>query len=162
VTDKTLEEPAAPLSDLYSRQGFLLRRAHQIAVALFLEASESFNITSTQYAALYCLSEVEGLDQIGLARLLGIDRSTSALVVSKLEAAKWISRQVDADDRRRKVLVTTELGRQLLADMVPVIAGFRERLRTPFTAEEQDVFLALLTRFAKAFNDDIRTPILPL
>jgi DNA-binding MarR family transcriptional regulator len=148
------------LNDLYARPGFLLRRAHQISVAIFLEETAAFGVTSTQYGALYVIQHVDGLDQIGLARLLGVDRSTSALVVTKLESAGWIVRQTDTADRRRKVLVLTAQGRALLEQLAGPAGRVRQRLLDVFTAEEGTQFLALLSKFADAFNGEIRAPLI--
>ena len=49
---------------LYKRPGFLLRRAHQISVSLFMEESAAFNVTATQYGVLVILQCCENLDQV--------------------------------------------------------------------------------------------------
>src|SRR5262249_24959426 len=48
--------PNDPLDELYRRPGFMIRRAHQIAVALFLEETGELKITTTQYGIL-CILE---------------------------------------------------------------------------------------------------------
>ena len=40
--------PEEALGELYRRPGFLIRRAQQIAVSLFLEESGALGITNTQ------------------------------------------------------------------------------------------------------------------
>lgn len=148
------------VEDLYRRPGFLIRRAHQITVSLFLEESAALGITTTQYGALFVLSARQNLDQVGLAQLVGIDRSTTALVVGKLEEAGYIEREEDPTDRRRKLLVLTDLGRQALADLAEPARRSQERALAPFTAKQRDTFLRLLKRFVEAFNEDTRAPIL--
>jgi len=152
---------ASPLDELYSRPGFLLRRAHQIAVALFLEETGDWKVSTSQYGALFVLANVEGLDIIGLGRRLGMDRSTSALVVSKLQAAGWVAMATNPADRRRKALTLTPAGRAMLDDLADPAREARERLLSPFTPEEAETFLRLLERFVAAFNGSIRTPIAP-
>jgi DNA-binding MarR family transcriptional regulator len=151
----------AVLSGLYSRPGFLLRRAHQISVALFLEETADLRVTTTQYGALFVLSQVDGLDIVGLGRRLGADRSTSALVISKLEAAGWVKTETSDLDRRRKVLSLTDAGREVLADLAGPAVAARERLLSAFTPEEARAFLTLLDKFVSTFNGVIRTPIGP-
>ncbi len=155
--DETPTE-APSLQELYGRPGFLLRRAHQISVAVFLEETID-TITASQYGALYVLSKVEGLDIIGLGRRLGMDRSTSALVVSKLEAAGWIVMQTNAEDRRRKALRLTDAGRAVLEALSAPAQKARERLLSAFTPKEADDFLTLLEKLVTTFNGAIRTPI---
>ena len=62
----------------------MIRRAHQIGVAIFLEEARESRITPTQYGVLVILGHRPGIDQNTLARLLGLDRSTTGLVVRKL------------------------------------------------------------------------------
>ena len=153
------EPPVLGLDDLYSRPGFMLRRAHQISTAIFLDETRDLNVTSTQYGALYVLDHVDNLDQIGLARVLGIDRSTSALVLSKLEQAGWVTRCADPGDRRRRVLRLTPEGQAMLHAIAAPARQVRERLMNAFTPAEQVQFLALLSKFVETFNGQSRTPI---
>ena len=155
------EPPVSSLKDLYSRPGFMLRRAHQISTAIFLEETQALNVTATQYGALYVLDHVDNLDQIGLARVLGIDRSTSALVLSKLEGAGWIDRRIDPADRRRRVLLLTEAGRRVLNAVAAPARQVRERLMAAFTPAEQAQFMELMAKFVETFNAQSRTPIAP-
>lgn len=155
------EPPTSSLNDLYSRPGFMLRRAHQISTAIFLEETRELNVTATQYGALYVLEHVDNLDQIGLARVLGIDRSTSALVLSKLEEAGWVSRRQDPDDRRRRVLLLTPEGRRVLDAIATPARQVRQRLLSAFTSAEQTQFLTLMAKFVATFNTQSRTPITP-
>ena len=105
------------LGELYNRPGFLLRRANQICVSIFLEEAAKLGVTTTQYGAMMVLSSRNDLDQIGLAKLLGIDRSTAALVVSKLEKSGYLARGRDSADRRRHVLLLTREGHDVLAGL---------------------------------------------
>lgn len=139
----------------------MLRRAHQIAVAVFLEEARGLGVTTSQYGAMVVLSRVEGLDIVGLGRRLGMDRSTSALVVSKLETAGWVEMQTNPLDRRRKALTLTPAGRKALEDLAGPAQASRARLLSPFSAEEAEVFLRLMEKFVGAFNGAIRTPITP-
>jgi len=66
-----------PLDELYRRPGFLIRRANQIAVSLFLEETGPLGITNSQYGILLVLKHHPGIDQISVAKVLGLDRSTT-------------------------------------------------------------------------------------
>lgn len=149
----------AVLRGLYSRPGFLLRRAHQISVAMFLEEAGAHGITTSQYGAMLVLSQIEGLDIVGLGRRLGTDRSTSALVISKLEAAGWVKAEISDLDRRRKLLSLTDAGREVLEALSGPARAARERLLSAFTPDEAGAFLTLLDKLVSTFNGVIRTPI---
>ncbi len=147
------------LDQLYRRPGFLLRRAHQISVALFLEEAAGLGLTTTQYGAMVVLRLRGSLDQVGIATLVGIDRSTTALVVSKLEEAAYIERRDDEVDKRRKIITLSDAGRAMLERVAEPAQRARERALAPFSARDSAKFLALLERFVDAFNEQTRAPI---
>lgn len=147
------------LDELYRRPGFLLRRAHQISAALFLEEAAGLNLTTTQYGAMVVLRARGSLDQVGIATLVGIDRSTTALVVGKLEEAGLIERRDDDVDKRRKVITLSKSGHNMLDRVAQPAQRARERALEPFSAKDAAKFLALLERFVDAFNEETRAPI---
>ncbi len=150
---------AAPI-EIYRRPGFMLRRAHQIAVSVFLAETADLGVTTTQYGVLYLLGRRHGLDQASVARLLGLDRSTTALVVRKLEQRGLVGRSVDQADRRRHCLVLTQAGTAMLAQLGQPAAIARERLLEPLNAGEQATLMALLGKVLDAFNTTARVPLL--
>jgi MarR family transcriptional regulator, lower aerobic nicotinate degradation pathway regulator len=155
------EDPAADLQELYRRPGFLLRRAHQISVALFLEEMSSLGVTASQYGLMFILRARPGLEQIGLSRLIGLDRSTTALVLRKLETDGLIVRRPGSIDRRRKELALTAKGHALLNRLAEPAKRAQKKVLAPFTAAERDQFLALLTKFVDAYNEVVRAPLTP-
>lgn len=144
---------------LYKRPGFLLRRAHQISVSLFMEESAAFNITTTQYGVLVILRCFEDLDQIGLSKKVGLDRSTTGLVVKRLESEGLVVRVEDRADRRRKVIVLTGKGERKLENLRGAAGAARERALSAFSPEEGTEFLRLLEKFVAQFNGVTRAPI---
>ena len=145
---------------LYKRPGFLLRRAHQISVSLFMEEGGRFGITTTQYGVLIILRACEGLDQIGLSKKVGLDRSTTGLVVKKLESDGLVVRVEDPEDRRRKIIVMTAKGERKLESLRDAAARAQAMALSAFTSEEAAQFLTLLNKFVDRFNGVTRAPII--
>ena len=148
-----------PLEDLYQRPGFLIRRAQQIAVSIFLEETGALRITNTQYGILFLLKHQPGLDQISVAKLLGLDRSTTGMVLGKLEKAGLIGRCVGTHDRRTRTLALTQTGETLLAQLTEPARRAQARILAPFSDEERELFLALVAKLVGRFNDSTRVPI---
>ena len=145
---------------LYKRPGFLLRRAHQISVSLFMEeAGKHDATTTTQYGILVILRSCEGLDQIGLSKKVGLDRSTTGLVIKKLEAEGLIVRVDDPQDRRRKIIVLTARGERKLERLREPAARAQEAALSAFEPDEAALFLQLLNKFVQRFNTVTRAPI---
>ena len=148
------------LAKLYRRPGFLVRRAHQIAVSIFLEESRELRITTTQYGILYVLRHNPGIDQVSLAKLLGLDRSTTGMVLKKLETDGLIGRGVGRDDRRRRSLHLTKAGVQTLQRLTGPARRSQERMLSALDPGERETFLRLLDKVARKFNDSVRAPLL--
>ena len=148
-----------PLEDLYQRPGFLIRRAQQIAVSIFLEETGALRITNTQYGILFLLKHRPGLDQISVAKLLGLDRSTTGMVLGKLETAGLIGRCVGVHDRRTRTLALTQAGEDLLAQLGEPARRAQTRILAPLSAEEREVFLGLLAKLVGTFNGSTRVPL---
>ena len=142
-----------PLRGLEDRPGFLIRRAHQISQALFVEECAGLNITATQFGVLWVLGHGVQLDQISIARLLGFDRSTTAMVVKLLEDRKLVLRSPDPNDRRRYVLRLTKVGKELRLRALPPVDRVRTRLESVFTSAEAKTFSRLLDKFTRSHND---------
>ena len=150
--------PKQPLDALYRRPGFMIRRAHQISVSLFLEETGELGITNRQYGILLVLKAQPGIDQITVAKMLGLDRSTTGMVIKKLEQAGLVGRDVGAVDRRRVSLRLTRAGERMLERLVLPAQRAQARVLSGFTPAERTQFLALLDKFIRNFNDSTRVP----
>jgi len=133
-----------PMGGLYRRPGFLIRRAHQISSALFVQECQAFDVTPTQYGVLYALERCPAVDQATLAWLLGFDRSTTAMVAGLLEERSLVERRTDIADRRRRVLTLTPAGIKLLADVAPLAAVAVEHLMHPLSVAERALVMGTL------------------
>jgi len=149
------------LEELYRRPGFMIRRVHQIAVSLFIEETGKLGVTNRQYGILFVLKHRPGIDQISVANLLGLDRSTTGMVLKKLEEDGLVVRSVGTHDRRRHSLQLTKSGERLLSQLAEPARKAQARALSAFTAREQAVFLQLLDKFTRAFNGSTRVPLDP-
>lgn len=132
------------LAELYLRPGFMVKRLHQVATAIFLEECGRFNMTPSQYQALCALHEHAGIDQRALGKLTGQDRSTVSLVVKLLLDRGLIRRLVNASDKRRTNLRLSELGVQTLREVAPAAKRTQNRLLSALPEGERAGFLELL------------------
>jgi MarR family transcriptional regulator, lower aerobic nicotinate degradation pathway regulator len=147
------------LSYVYGAPGHLMRRSHQIAVALFFEELRGFKITPPQYASLVAVMDQPGIDQRRLADLVAIDRSTIGTLLQRLEKKGLIRRLTPAADQRVKQLFITSPGRDLLARSHKAIQRSQERILAPLTLRERRVFLRILARLVHINNEVSRVPL---
>jgi DNA-binding MarR family transcriptional regulator len=149
-------------TDLRSKPGHLIRRAQQIAVAIFMEETASFNITPVQYAALVGIRDNADVDVTKLSAIIALDRSNLGAVVERLEARGWIRRKARARDRRAKRLEVTAAGRHLLISVEPSVLRAQERMLAPLPSDEREHFMQLLGVFAETHADASRVPLSPV
>ena len=144
---------------LQQRPGFLIRRLHQIHVALFMEECAAESITPVQYSILTELDHRGVAEQIALSRAVGLDTTNVADVLARLERQKLVKRRVSPQDKRMKVVALTASGRALLRRIDASAARAHERTLAALTPKERVRFMRDLARLV-AFNNDIsRTPV---
>jgi DNA-binding MarR family transcriptional regulator len=117
--------------------GHLIRRAHQVAVAIFMEETVDFDATPVQFAILNALIDQPGEDQITLAGRVAFDAATLGSVVGRLEAKGWVRRAADPTDRRRKLLSITPAGAQIAVQMKRAVSRAQQRIVGPLNQDEQ-------------------------
>jgi DNA-binding MarR family transcriptional regulator len=148
---------AAPI-DLESLPGYHIRRLQQIAVAVFLQETEAHGITPVQYAALHAVAQAPGVDQRTLARSIGLDTSTIAGVIDRLEARGLMQRSASPDDKRVRLLSLTAAGQRLLGDIEPAMLRAQDRMLEPLPKKERAEFMRMLRVLVTANNELSRAP----
>jgi len=138
---------------LEDRPGFLIRRLHQIHLALFAEECAGFDVTPVQYSIMSVIAAWPGLDQSALSEEVGVDRSTLANVVARLEEAGYLRRIISRLDKRQKLLTLSTRGKTLLTKMQEPVARAHARTIAILPPETQAVFMELLIKLVDANND---------
>src|SRR5437660_7122646 len=85
---------------LSKRPGFLLRRLHQIHVALFAGNCARFDVTPVQYSLMSALALRTSADQTTLANDVALDRTTVTGALKRLQKRGFIKRTASRNDRR--------------------------------------------------------------
>jgi DNA-binding MarR family transcriptional regulator len=145
-----------PLGD---RPGFLVRRLHQIHIALFLEECARFGITPVQYSVMTALEREGALDQMSLAAEVGIDRANATDVIRRLEGRGVLRRAAGTADSRTKICSLTAAGRRLTGRMRPAVERAHRRTVAALPPRERAAFLASLVRLVESNNDRGRTKL---
>ena len=143
-----LDPPTTSASgfDIGHAPGHLIRRAHQLAVAIFMEELAEHEVTPVQYAILNALTATPGEDQVTLAGRVAFDAATSGSVIGRLEARGWVRREGDPRDKRRKLLWVTPEGEQAVRDMTQGVRQVQSRLVAPLDGAEQVELVRLLEK----------------
>jgi DNA-binding MarR family transcriptional regulator len=144
---------------LNDRPGFLIRRLHQIHLALFAEECEPYGVTPVQFSILTVAAAQPGIEQGELAQHIGVDRTTLANVLARLETRGLLTRAIATTDRRVKLVTLTPQGRKTLKNMQSAAERAHARTIEALPPEQRDAFLEALSALVAAGNGYGRAPM---
>jgi MarR family transcriptional regulator, lower aerobic nicotinate degradation pathway regulator len=138
---------------LGQRPGFLIRRLHQIHVALFQKRCAAFDVTPLQYSLLSALARRGTADQTTLAADVALDRTTTTGALKRLQSRKFIERQVHRRDRRAQICRLTKAGASLLRQMEAAARAAHRETVADLSKTEQKRFIAMMQRIVTSSID---------
>jgi DNA-binding PadR family transcriptional regulator len=86
------------------------------------------------------------------AGAIGLDTSTMATVVDRLEPRGLMQRSASQGDRRVRLLTLTDAGRSELVVVLPAMQRAKERILQPLTPAERAAFMRMLRALFDANN----------
>lgn len=131
---------------VYEQPGHLIRRAHQLAWAMFREETSQFDVTPVQYSLLVAVHDFPAIDATRLSELICIDRATIGNIVARLEAKGFIAREDDPKDKRAKKIFVTSSGKALIQSVNKVRGRIAERVLAPLDTVDRMMLIKLLRK----------------
>ena len=125
--------------------GFFLRQANQRHVAIFAGRMGD-RLTTTQWAALSKLKDIQPTSQNQLGRETAMDVATIKGVVDRLVARDLVKTAADPRDGRRLILSLTPEGEAALARNLATARAVTEETLSPLTSGERMILIELLTK----------------
>ena len=138
---------------LDQRPGFLIRRLHQIHVALFQKRCAAFEITPLQYSLLSALAKRGTADQSTLADDVALDRTTTTGALKRLQSRNFIERSIHHRDRRAQICRLTKVGAALLRQMEASARAAHRETVADLSKADQKRFIAMMQRIVAASSD---------
>ena len=138
--------------------GHLLRRCQQIAVAIFHDECDAFELTPLQFALLDSLATTGPQDQVTLGGATALDRTTISVVIRKLEQRGLLRREKSSRDQRANIVSISAEGKRLLATARPAVEAAQRRIVAPLEPDERRKLLELLEKLADGNNALSRAP----
>jgi DNA-binding MarR family transcriptional regulator len=137
----------------------LARRFYQICLTMQAAGLVGEDLTPLQYGVIAFLNEKDGepgVDQIGLAARMGVERSHVSLLVEGLVAKGLVQQRVNETDRRARALHLTPKGEKLHRRLQPGIVDANDRALEPLSAPERQAFIEMLIKIIGANGDQAR------
>jgi DNA-binding MarR family transcriptional regulator len=135
---------------LTGNAGFLLARAAGRSIRSLNRALEPFDMRSRHYTVLMAAAEHGGLSQREIGGLLGIDPSAVVALVDDLQRVGYVRRDPHPEDRRTRLVVVTDAGRDVLARASGLAAQVHDKILAPLSPDERALLITLLRRIATA------------
>ncbi|MFF0390864.1 MarR family winged helix-turn-helix transcriptional regulator [Kitasatospora sp. NPDC004615] len=137
------------MHSLQTDAGYLLYRLGQRAGSLFNAALEQHGLRLRHHAILRFLATVDGARQRELADRLGYDPSAVVTLLDDLQRLGLTERRADPADRRNRIVVLTEAGRELLRTADADSRRVTDDLLHPLDAADRATLLTLLRHLAE-------------
>ncbi|MBS0385364.1 MAG: MarR family transcriptional regulator [Proteobacteria bacterium] len=130
----------------------LLHRAEQVASECFAELSRN-ELTLRQFSVLAAIASDPGLSQIALVRVTGIDRSTLADMMSRMEDRGLVTRAASATDARALSIHLSQNGAAMLRGMDKHARAADAAVLGLLTKPKRRAFLETLIKLAKRADE---------
>jgi DNA-binding MarR family transcriptional regulator len=101
-------------------------------------------LTSRQFLLLKCVAANDGVNQVGLSKQSGIDRSTMTDMVGRLVNRGLLAREKKPNDTRAYCVMMTDSGRQHLAQAEPMVREIDRAVMEALEPDARNTFLQVL------------------
>lgn len=135
--------------NLNASPSHLLHRAQQAAANHSAKALRTAGITLRQFSLLAALDGNDGSSQSDLVNATGIDRSTLADMVARMETGGLIKRAASKTDARAKSVSLTAKGKRALDKALPAVQAADAALFSGLAKVKQDALMSGLVGLAE-------------
>jgi MarR family transcriptional regulator, temperature-dependent positive regulator of motility len=129
---------------------YLLALAGSQARHLWADMLAQLHVSPSQFKVLRALGESGALGQHQLADLIDVDPRNAVPLIDSLAERGLLAREVDPDDRRRRVLTLTARGQRLAVDLASVGAEIENDFFSPLSAADQESLRQMLLSLLRA------------
>jgi DNA-binding MarR family transcriptional regulator len=102
-------------------------------------------LTRAQWQALGNLKRMGSMTQAALAEVMEIETATVARLIDRLEAAGWVERGSDAQDRRVKLISMSGKAKAIMDEVAVIGHKLREDILVDLSFEQREQLLSLLS-----------------
>ncbi|MEO9873945.1 MAG: MarR family winged helix-turn-helix transcriptional regulator [Anderseniella sp.] len=132
---------------------FWLKRAAQYSADLYSDRRGKSGLTQRQFTVLEAVFHNEGQSQTTLVKETGIDRSTLADLVNRLETHGYLSRKRSDKDARVNFVSLTEAGRDMLLNAQPQVSLVDQALVEALPERNRKAFVASLQLLSEKLDE---------
>ena len=125
------------------------QRAARALARRFDEAFRPVGLTNGQFSLLMSLHRLDPPGMAPVAKLLAMDRTTLIAALKPLERQGLVTVGINPKDRRGRLLILTDSGREMLAAAVPIWRRTLELVEADLSTVEAPALRTALGEFAR-------------
>jgi DNA-binding MarR family transcriptional regulator len=144
-----LDELRFPMNDFI---GYKIKRLSHVIMGEVDEIMRRFELRVLDFGVLHVVNANSGINQSGVASMLGVEPPAVVLASDRLEARGLISRNLDPNDRRVRTLALTRAGEKLLPRIVEELDIQDRKIRSAIQTKNVDSVEAALDRLMKEYR----------
>ena len=118
----------------------------------------AIGLTRAQWQALGNLKRIGPMTQAALAEIMEVETATIARLIDRLEAAGWIERRAEAQDRRVKLVTMTDKADAIMDEMGVIGQKLRDDMLVDLSPSELEALIGTLTTIKSRLIRLLETP----
>ena len=115
-------------------------------------------VTRAQWQALANLTRMGPMTQAALAEVMEVETATIARLIDRLEAAGWIARKAEAQDRRVKLVTMTDKATAIMDEVGVIGQKLRDDMLVDLSPSELEALIGTLTTIKSRLIRLLETP----
>ena len=130
----------------------LLHRGSQRAEEVFSLSIGNSDITPRQYEVLSVVAKKDGVSQTDIMNATGIDRATTAELVTRLVKKGWLQRRRAKDDARAYAVRITAAGKKAMKIGEGAYLEADEKVLAGLSSRQSAMFIEAIGRIVQEFG----------
>ena len=131
----------------------LLRGAWFGMNRVFRERLKNLGITTSQYTALRCLHENEGINQSVLSKRISTNKNNCSALVNRLHKQELIQKEVIIDDRRNYNLNLTKKGKEIFSKADDIACDLQKEVLGELPLNAETALVSLLRKIEMTLSE---------
>lgn len=129
--------------------GRLLKQANNNMMRHFDQFAKQFGLTGNQMAVIDFIMnhEKQEIFQRDIEHEFNIQRSTTTVLLQRMEKKGLIERHTSSKDARQKAVVLTDKAVKIASACQAYLRAEKEEFAQQFSAEEREIFLKILQHY---------------
>jgi len=118
----------------------------------------AIGLTRAQWQALGNLKRMGAMTQAALAEIMEVETATIARLIDRLEAAGWIERRAEAQDRRVKLVTMTDKADAIMDEVGVIGQKLRDDMLVDLSPSELEGLIGTLAKIKSRLIRLLETP----